>query len=90
MNDSDLEARLLEALERMDKQEPNGEIIIFTAEQAEALTQVASWWVALRGAGKISAAFGSGLKWLALFMGAWIAVKAGVLDWVISNTGGQQ
>lgn len=88
MQENDIEQRLKEALDRMESHEPGGDIIIFTASQAEALVEVAKWWIALRGAGKIGAAMGSALKWLALFVGTWVALKAGVLDWITSNLGG--
>ena len=71
----------------MQERDPESQLVIFTEPQAQALTEVATWWIALRGAGKIGAAMGSALRWLALFIGAWIAFKAGLLEWITSNLG---
>jgi hypothetical protein len=87
MQDADIEKTLREALERMQERAPESQLVIFTEPQAQALTEVATWWIALRGAGKIGAAMGSALRWLALFIGAWIAFKAGLLEWITSNLG---
>lgn len=83
-----LEARILEALKRVEEQDPNGAVVIFPEAEANALLEVARWWIALRGAGKIGTALASAVKWLALMVGAWLAVKAGILEWILHNIGG--
>lgn len=88
MQDDDLEKRLLEALQKVEDHEAGGQIIIFSESQAEALIEVAKWWIALRGAGKIGAAMGSAVKWLAVMIAAWVAFKAGLLEWISAGIGG--
>ena len=52
-NTTELEKRLLAALKKAEENEPDGEIVIFTKPQAEALVEVAKWWIALKGAHKV-------------------------------------
>lgn len=87
-NGDALEKRLIEALERAESEHTDGDIVIFTEAQAQALIEVAKWWIALRGVSMIGGALGSSVKWFALIIGAWIAFRAGFLDWIISNIGG--
>ena len=62
--------------------------MIFTEAQAKALIEVAKWWIALRGVGMIGGAIGSTFKWFLVITAAWIAIKAGFLDWIANNNGG--
>lgn len=88
--DDDLQQRLLEAFEKAEQANPDGDLVVFTKPQAQALIEVAKWWVALRGANMIGGALGSAVKWFALILGSWIALKAGLLDWIAGNIGGSQ
>lgn len=87
-NDQDREKRILEALEKFEQDEHGGEVVIFTEAQAQALIEVAKWWMALRGVSMVGGAIGSTIKWFAIIIGAWIAIKAGFLDWIANNIGG--
>ena len=86
--DDALQERLLEALERAETEHPDGDIVIFTEAQAQALIEVAKWWIALRGVRMVGGAIGSGIRWFAFIIGAWIAFRSGLLDWIAANIGG--
>lgn len=88
MQEDDIEDRLREILANFEGHEPGNKVVIFSETQAEALAEVAKWWIALRGAGKVGAAMGSAVKWLALMIAAWVAFKAGLLEWVSAGIGG--
>lgn len=86
--DDALQERLLEALERAETEHPDGDIVIFTEAQAQALIEVAKWWIALRGVSMVGGVLGSAVKWFALIIGAWIAFRSGFTDWIAANIGG--
>lgn len=87
-SDDALEKRLLEALDRAENEPADGNIVVFTEAQAQALVEVAKWWIALRGVSMIGGALGSAVKWFAFIIGAWIAFRSGFIDWIAANIGG--
>lgn len=89
MTNQDLERRLLDALAKLEEYD-EGASVSFTDAQAEALIEVAKWWVALQGISMFGGALGSGVKWLAFMVGIWIAFKAGFLEWLSQNMGAGQ
>ena len=58
------------------------EIIVFTSDEAKALQEMAVVWGQLKAVVSLGGTLGKGMKWFVLFVGAWIAFKAGVLDWI--------
>lgn len=88
MDEDELTIRINEAIRKMESQEPNSEVIIFTQTQAAALIQVAEAWIALRGVWVVGGLLGSTLKWAATVVGIWLAFKAGLLQWIAHNLGG--
>ena len=87
-NTTELEKRLLAALKKAEENEPDGEIVIFTKPQAEALVEVAKWWIALKGAHKVGGLLGSAILWFGGVLVAWVAIKGGLLEWLSNNLGG--
>lgn len=90
MDDGEIQDRLLEAFKKAEEDNPDGNLVTFTKPQAQALLEVAKWWIALRGVSLIGGALGSAVKWFVLIIGAWIALKAGVIGWIADNIGGTQ
>jgi hypothetical protein len=68
---------------------PPGEIIIFNRSEAEALREVATWWLRFRGAAQIGGVLGSAMKWAILFGVFLAALKSGLLDFVGLPGGGK-
>lgn len=87
MNSTDLERQLVEVLEKMKDGDAQSDIVIFDKNQAEALKQVAEWWIAMRGLVKLGGVLGSSVKWFLVIIGGWVAIKAGFLDWVSLHLG---
>lgn len=96
MSDEELEARLLAALQKLEERDPGGTMVIFTAAEAEALSEIAKWWTTsdgdvrdvviwwsrLKGATAIGSVLGSVAKWFLVFIAFMAALKAGFLDFL--------
>lgn len=59
-----------------------GEFVIFTASEAEALREVATWWLRAKGAFAIGGLIGSFAKWFLVCVAFFAAARAGLLDWI--------
>lgn len=75
----------VEAIRKLEKllQDKNGEpIVVFTKEEAEALRKVAAREIAWMHVGRIANSWKTILTYIGYFIGAYVAVKAGVLEWI--------
>lgn len=83
---SDENKQIEHAVARLEELKP-GEIIVFDADEAQALKEVALWWRRFKGAFAIGGVVGSVAKWFLLFSAFIVAVRAGALDFLQSGGG---
>ena len=74
-----------EALQKIQKLIEDGELIMFTPEQAKGLKEVATIWGHIKSVVVLGGALGRGLKWLVMIVAIWAAFKGGLLEWIKSN-----
>lgn len=73
------------AIEKINKLLEDSDVTIFTAEEAEALKEVADAWKSAKGFVVIMRYTGSTLKWCVGFAVTWAAFKAGFFDFLGFN-----
>lgn len=74
-----------EALNHVNDLIANGELVIFSAAEANALREMALVWGQLKAVVSLGGTLGKGLKWFIVFAGMWVALKGGLLEWIRSN-----
>jgi len=63
-----------------------GDTITITVEserEAEAIRQMARWWVRLEGAKAVGAVVAVFIKWVAIFTAALSAIRLGLVEWIV-------
>lgn len=75
-------AEAIRKLERMLQTESGEPIVVFTKEEADALRRVAAREIAWMHIGRIAQSWKTILTYIGYFIGAYIAFKAGILEWI--------
>lgn len=75
------------ALEKIVKMLDDKDVVIFTAEEAAALKEVARVWKAAEGAAYLLRGIRNSMIWLVAFFAAWAAIKAGFFEWLRAGLG---
>ncbi len=57
----------------------------FTAEEARGLKDIVVWWGRLRGAIALGGALGSVAKWALLMAAFFVALRSGLVDWLLQG-----
>ena len=60
------------------------EHIHITKQELDNLREVAKYWTAVKGVYLIFGGLGNALKWAALIVGTYVAIKAGLISWIRS------
>lgn len=69
-------------LAKLVKAVDDGDIVIFTVEEANAIREVAKTWVQLKAVVALGGTLGGFMKWAVLFAASYFAIKAGLIDWL--------
>lgn len=84
-HDEELEASTRAAIAKIEEAVSQGEMVIFKPSEAEALREVASWWLALKSTGKVGAVIYSALKWMVGFIVLLAAIRSGFFEWIATG-----
>lgn len=82
-----LEQSVVEKLEQLVKDAFANHSTLFTKEEAEALKNVAARERAWQSIGMLAGIVKSILTYLGFFIAAWVAFKAGLLQWLAGELG---
>lgn len=69
-------------LAKLNQMIDDGQIIIFTPDEAKSLKEVATLWNQVKAAASLGVKVGSVLKWVVVIGASWAVVKAGLFDWI--------
>lgn len=90
MGDDEMELQLRRAVDKLNERLKDDDVIIFDSHEAQALREVAGWWIALRGGSRVLAAISSVLKWALVFAAGVVAVRTDLVHWIQSVVGGSR
>lgn len=69
-------------LAKLSKAVDDGDIVIFTPSEAEAMRELAKFWNQIKSVVELGGTIGGFMKWVVVLAGSYMAIKAGFFDWV--------
>lgn len=85
--DSKTSEDVVAALSRLNAQIESKEITIFSETEAQSLKRVAAFWCQLEAVASLGATAGGVFRWVVGLGIAYVAFKAGVLEWLKAGMG---